>query len=211
MVYLSQNNMNSIIDNFSIDENGTIAAIKSKKFSIFNNTNNLHFIGLGGSGSNVVEYLQANSIKAKFTCITNPDRPNLSAEINFINFRAKYTDIQSIDLLNEIANIFNKNENYILLNGLGGNSGTFLTKKIAELLFDKGISFIIISSLPFSFEGTECPTIANLAMQKLQKYSNFYFYTFNEVKILYNKKMGFRELFVKVNEMIYTLIIANRN
>ena len=201
--------MDSIISNFFINEKGNINCKKNVKLSFFNDLQNTHYIGLGGAGCNIIEYLQKKRIKAKFTCITNPHRPNLSNEIKFINFRAKYSDIHDTELSSDIKNICNKNEKYILFCGLGGNTGTFLTEKITAFLFENDTSFMIIASLPFSFEGPECQSIANLAAQKLQKYPNFYCYTFEEVKNLRNKKMGFNELFEQVNEMVYSLCLTN--
>jgi len=36
-----------------------------------------HFIGLGGAGTNAVEFLFKNGIKGKFTCVSYPQRPKL--------------------------------------------------------------------------------------------------------------------------------------
>ena len=46
----------------------------------------IHFVGLGGAGSNVLEHIHEKGIEARYTCITTPPRNNLSASINLIHY-----------------------------------------------------------------------------------------------------------------------------
>ena len=39
----------------------------------------IHFVGLGGAGSNVLEHIHKKGIEARYTCITTPPRNYLSA------------------------------------------------------------------------------------------------------------------------------------
>ena len=60
-------------------------AIMPTKFNFLNQKEKqLHFVGLGGAGTNTVEYFYRMGIKGNYTCITNPERPNLPSEIKFI-------------------------------------------------------------------------------------------------------------------------------
>ena len=82
----TNNLISNLQNNIQKSENGKIFFLPSTDFSIFNNSENLHFVGFGGAGSNTIEYLHAKGIKAKFTCISNPVRANISDEIDFIHY-----------------------------------------------------------------------------------------------------------------------------
>lgn len=202
----TNNLISNLQNNIQKSENGKIFFLPSTDFSIFNNSENLHFVGFGGAGSNTIEYLHAKGIKAKFTCISNPVRPNISDEIDFIHY------IYSLEnqLPTIILDIFESDEKFIILSGIGGNTGTSFTMSISRLLHKKKIPFLTISSFPFKFESQDRNSLSNLVLRKLDNVPNFRYYTFPEIKALFNTKMNPKELFEKVNELIYELYLANK-
>jgi cell division GTPase FtsZ len=60
---------------------------------------------------------------------------------------------QPIQMPESVLNIFNSNGKFVLLSGLGGYTGTFMTEKLTLLLNQCKKSFLTISSLPFTFYG----------------------------------------------------------
>lgn len=177
-------------------------------FEDFSKQKKVHFIGFGGAGSNLVEFLHSKKLHAKFTCVTNPERPKLHSDINFIKYiYPKNENLNfDIEISFQMDAIFNENENYILFSGLGGNTGAFLTVKIAEMLNEKNISFVSISSLPFKFEHSldnlfDPHTLANDAKEKLKSFTNCYFFSKDEMKI-YNPEINMFNFFNISNEFI---------
>lgn len=172
----------------------------------------MHIIGLGGAGSNIVEFLHSKNINAKFTCITNPERPNLHSDIKFIKFiypTNKYINFDN-EIQSEIKELFKENENYIIFSGLGGHTGSFLNVKIANILYSKNISFISISSFPFKYEHSvdnlfDRHIVANSAKEKLELFPNCYFFSLAEMKKS-NKGINLFNFFKIVNEFIYDTI-----
>lgn len=203
----SQNRLSNLQNLIKKSEDGNISFLPSEDFSIFNNSENLHFVGFGGAGSNIIEYLQSKGIKAKFTCISNPIRPHISSEIQFINYI--YEAVNEIP--KSILNIFESNEKFILLTGFGGNIGTFFTVEISKLLHKKKIPFLTIASMPFNIETEERHSKSDLAFKELEQVPSFYYYKFSEIKSLLNLKMSFEQMFEKISDLIYELYKANKN
>ena len=184
----------------------------SSEINKYIQNNNLHIVGFGGAGLNFVEFLHSKKINANFTCIKNPERPNLHSDINFIKFIYPINEILNFDfdISTQISELFNKNENYILFSGLGGDTGAFLTVKIAKMLKEKKISFVSISSLPFKFEHSvenifDPNTIANSAKEQLKLFPNCYFFCLEEMKKS-NKGVNLFNFFKITNELIYNTI-----
>lgn len=202
----SQNLISNLLNLVKKSENESITFLPSSDFSIFNNLEKLHFVGFGGAGSNIVEYLHTKGIQAKFTCISNPLGQNISSEIQFI----KYVYEAQKEIPSSIFNIFENNEKFILLSGLGGNTGTFLTIEISKLLHKKKIPFLTFASMPLKIETEERHSKSDLAFKELEKIPNFYYYKFSEIKLLFNTKMNFKELFEKISHLIYKLYEANK-
>ena len=202
----SQNLISNLKNLVKKSEDGNISFLPSEDFSIFNNSENLHFVGFGGAGSNIVEYLHSKGINAKFTCISNPRRPNISSEIQFIN----YVYVVENKIPTRIVNIFKSDEKFILLSGLGGYTGTFFTVEISKLLHKKNSPFLTIASMPFDIESAERHSKSDLAVKELEKIPNFYYYKFPEIKVLFNSKMNFKEIAEKTSHLLYELYEANK-
>lgn len=179
-------------------------------FEDFSKQKKVHFIGFGGAGSNLLEFLHSKKLNAKFTCITNPERPKLHSDINFIKYICIKNKNFDIEISFQMDAIFNENENYILFSGFGGNTGAFLTIKIAKILKSRKIPFVSISALPFKFEHSvdnlfDPHTVANAAKEKLKSFTNCYFFSKDEMKI-YNPEINMFNFFNISNEIIYNHI-----
>ena len=134
----------------------------------------IHFIGLGGAGCNALEYIYRQGIKANYTSITYPERPHLPPDVHF----NAYARISKWHLF-EAGTLFNENCRYILLAGLGGDTGSYLVEELTPLLWVQNKEFLILCSSPFSFEGNQRRIIAAGVKTKFQSMSNFVqFYLF---------------------------------
>lgn len=201
---------------------GAISLLPKFLFSSFNGAAPIHFFGLGGAGSNQVEFLYNKGIKGKFTCISNPLRPHLSKEIQFINFippgKSHYkngaevfrtSDMkQAIEMPNLVLNLFNSNDTFVLFSGLGGYTGTFMTEELTTALLHNKKSFITISSVPFEFEGQKRRTLAENTINKLKSIENFHYYELDKIKNEYGN-LPLKEALEKANEQMYKIYKAN--
>jgi len=185
-------------------------------------TSSIHFVGLGGAGSNQVEFLFNKGIIGKFTCISNPVRLNLPKEIQFVHFIPpgesyhkngvevlRISDMkQPIAIPDSILNIFDSNEEFILLSGLGGYTGTFMTEELTIMLNQRKKLFLTVSSLPFKFEGQQRRLIAENTINKLKSIASFQYYELEEIKNEYGD-LTIRDAFEKVNERLYETYLAS--
>jgi len=129
----------------------------------------VHFIGLGNSGCNIVQHILNQNPKGKFTCITHSKPKNLDSRIQFIRvapigkvihpFGDPYHIVSEPDakimLNNEVLQLTEGNDKFVLLAGLGGFTGSNLAKKLTLKLHASNKNFRTICSLPFKFEGTK--------------------------------------------------------
>jgi cell division GTPase FtsZ len=180
------------------------------------NDEQFHFVGLGGAGSNIVEYFHRKGIKGRFTCITNPERPGLSSDIRFIDFKPPcrslylnnkevykiYNPDQIIEVPLSVKNLIESDENYVLLVGLGGYTGTNLLLELTKLLQSKEKKFIILCSIPFSFEGQKTKSIAYKAVTNIDNQIKLKVYDPDQI-IGKNKNLPLNQAFKKVDEHLY--------
>lgn len=170
----------------------------------------IHFIGLGGAGCNMLEYIQKQGIVARYTCITNPVRNNLSSEIIVLKFDSprNYTLIenwhkQDLKLPMSIKMLLHSNSHYVILSGLGGYTGTMLTKSIMKHLKKQEKDVMTICCLPFKFE-TPRNIIANDISRDLTKHAKVNFIDLNLVSKGYGH-ISLKQFFDKVNEDTYRI------
>lgn len=177
-----------------------------------------HFIGLGGAGSNLVEFINKNGIKAKYTIITNPERLDLASNINFIEYIPKGESLkvdnkeirlsdfsQKISIPEKVKDLFIANENFVLLAGFGGYTGTLMTGELIEMLRKNGKTFFTFCSLPFNFEGQKRKSLANEMKEKLQNFTNFSCFDLESIREKYGD-LAVKEAFEKADEEMYKII-----
>jgi cell division GTPase FtsZ len=170
----------------------------------------IHFIGLGGAGCNMLEYIQKQGIVARYTCITNPVRNNLSSEINVLKFDSprNYTLIenwhkQNLKLPMSIKLLLHSNSQYVILSGFGGYTGTMLTKSILKHLKKQRKDAMAICCLPFKFE-TPRKSVANETAANLNEYNNITYLDLDIVSKGYGQ-ISLKQFFDKVNEDAYRI------
>jgi len=134
----------------------------------------IHFIGLGGAGCNALEYIHQQGIKAKYTGISYLERPHLPKDIHFITFVR-----QSKWQLFDGSKLFTQHCRYILLAGLGGNTGSYLVEELTQLLKARHIEFLTICSFPFSLEGNQRRITAEKVKTRFESTVNFICFDLN--------------------------------
>jgi cell division protein FtsZ len=169
--------------------------------SVTNYAPAFHFIGLGDAGSNVVEYIYSKGIKGKYTCISNTIKNNLPKKIQCIQLN---TQSVATEIPDAVLKIFNANDTFILLSGLGGYVGTFMTEKLTLRLHQQQKKFMTITTLPFKFEGEERLLRALATVEKLKNIPDFKFFELETIRTQYGH-LPIRAAFEKVNEQFYTM------
>jgi len=167
-------------------------------------------VGLGGGGCNALEHIHKKGIKAKYTCITNPKRPNLPSEIEFIKFDSPeknylFDELEDvISLTPEIKNAFKDDVTYILLAAFGGYTGTNLTRELSKHLSKSNRMFMTICSMPFQFEGKRRNTLANRTKNILEHSPNFKWFNLDMIREIHGD-MVLSKAFAKADEQFYII------
>jgi len=112
---------------------------------------------------------------------------------------------QELIIPQKILDLFTKNENYILLSGLGGYTGTFMMQQLTEMLYQQKKSFLSICTSPFTFEGKEKNEYALHTIQKLQHIRNFH--CKEQERIFENNQNQTLKNIFKLINIYYKLII----
>ncbi|HOK60413.1 MAG: hypothetical protein WBJ36_00375 [Tenuifilum sp.] len=109
-------------------------------------------MGLGGGGSLTLEHYYNQGLQAKLTCIASKELPKFPSKIKSIhcNVPKKYDSIDDwsnyyIALPDEVKSVFDSNEHFIILVGLGGLTGTLLGKSIFKLLNNRNANSMSFS------------------------------------------------------------------
>ena len=111
----------------------------------------------------------------------------------------------------EIKDIIANYDLLIIVNGLGGGTGSGVTPEILKIANELNKLTITISIFPFKFEGKKRNEIANTAFEKIKKLSNLYIRISNDNMLKYinetnNIKLSFRNSFEEINKVINKMI-----
>ena len=147
----------------------------------------------------------------KYTCITGSYVSHLSAETKHIFYEAPrdfrlhgVNYMKSITLTTEMKNLFYQNDNFIVLTGLGGATGTGLISSVLEFLQIHDKKHMAICSLPFYNEGRTKNSFALAKRSELKEIENIHFIDQN-LMLEESGKLTVREAFTKGNEQYYQL------
>ncbi len=193
---------------------GLGSSLPNSLFSKESPSTNRHFIGLGGAGTNFLAHANLKGLKGKYTSINVQIRSEYESKINWIPFKLLQTNkgkIQSgfdrnlswenftnCEIVKE--NFLNQ-DNYVLVAGIGGLTGTFLIRTLLKELLDADIPFKAIVFLPFHFErANEQQNIRDF----VEKYSDVSAVNFIDLE-QYKKNYGqlsMTEFFDKIHEEI---------
>jgi cell division GTPase FtsZ len=202
---------------------GEISFLSSAFFSSIKKPKPIHFVGLGNGGSNFVALFHSKGIQGKFTCVTDQQLTSFSNQINCIYYRSPGTSVfnkngieimrssdrnQKIEIPDSVFNIFKSNEKYVLLSGLGGYTGTFMTEELTLFLSQQKKSFLTIASIPFKFEGTNRRFYAQITEARLKYLNNVKFLDHESIELKYGD-LTLNDLLQKANEEIYEIYKAN--
>ena len=172
---------------------------------------NLHFIGLGGAGSNIIEHIHKKGIKARYTCITSPERPYLPADIEFIQFGPAGHDyhnykveMKDIEISDDIQNLFKGDSMFVLFAGFGGTTGTNLTRQLSAMLQRNNKQFVVIYTMPFNFEGPSRKSFALKAKQSMDGIFNVHSFNLEVIRQNYGN-VTLNVAFQKADEHCYQL------
>jgi cell division protein FtsZ len=148
------------------------------------NKNIIKVIGVGGGGSNAVNYMFRNGIKGVDFIVCNTDHQALDASPvpNKIQLGLSLTEglgagslpeigkNAAIESINEIKEILGKTTKMVFITaGMGGGTGTGGAPVIASVAREMGILTVGIVTIPFAFEGKKRKTQADLGLEELKR------------------------------------------
>ena len=133
-----------------------------------NQSSSIKVIGVGGGGSNAVNYMYINGIRGVDFVVCNTDQQSLddSPVPNKIQLgvsiteglgagadplRGKFAAEENID---DVISVLENNTKMVFINaGMGGGTGTGAAPVIAKAAKDLDILTVAIVTIPFEFEG----------------------------------------------------------
>lgn len=172
---------------------------------------NLHFIGLGGAGCNIIEHIHKKGIDARYTCITSPERPKIPADIEFIlfgpaehDYHTYKVEMKDLEISGEVKNLFDSDSMFVLFAGFGGTTGTNLTRQLSAILQRNNKKFMVIHTMPFNFEGSSRNTLALKTKQAMDGISNVHSFDLEVIRQNYGN-VKLHVAFQKADEHCYQL------
>jgi cell division protein FtsZ len=156
------------------------------KFDLPKNSSSIiKVIGVGGGGSNAVNFMYNQGIKGVDFIITNTDKQALETSpiVNKIQLGTSITDgwgagsipetgrKAALETIEEIKEKLQNNTKMVFITaGMGGGTGTGAAPVIAQIAKEMGILTVGIVTLPFSFEGRKRQLQAEQGLEELRKY-----------------------------------------
>lgn len=173
----------------------------------------LHFVGVGSGGTNAMVHIHNKGINANYSCINGPYFSHVSKDIKFVffespaNYRVNGAYYKKgLELTPEMKEIFDKDEFYVVLAGLGSSVGTGLISNILKFLHNEQINCMIICSLPFTKEGRSKSEYAFEKKKELSGQKNVHFIDLNQT-IEEGGSVAMPEMFKRGDELFYSAFI----
>lgn len=182
-------------------------------------SSSIKVIGVGGGGSNAVNYMFQQGIEGVdfVVCNTDAQALNSSPVPNKIQLGQAITEglgaganpevgeqaaLESID---EIKGLLDANSKMVFVTaGMGGGTGTGAAPIIAGVAKDMGILTVGIVTAPFSFEGKMRLEQAEQGIRKLQEnVDSLIVINNNKLRELYGN-LGYKASFAKADEVLTT-------
>lgn len=173
----------------------TGAAILSPQYLLANsNSKKLHFVGVGDGGCKMIEYLLSKGEQIGYTAINSNYKGYFFATNKQVVFELpidayngrnmNLTTLQSQKgLPKNIANVFtDKSRHYVVFIGLGGYTGSYLSKEVISHFEAKNLRHNCIISLPFTHEGLIKRKNAEMIKSSLSNCKNIAFVDFNLIR-----------------------------
>ncbi len=179
-------------------------------------------LGVGGAGSNIVNYINSLGIEGVELVAINTDFQHLShLEVkNKVQIGERLTQGRGVggnpelgqkaaeEDIEKIKEVLKDADMAILVAGFGGGTGTGASPVIAKTCKDMGILTLCSITLPFSFEGKRKMEIARSYLEKLKDSCDSYLLIHNDrVKELRkDKKFTWKNAFRIVDETIAKIV-----
>ncbi|MFA9289700.1 MAG: cell division protein FtsZ [Solirubrobacteraceae bacterium] len=182
-----------------------------------NRTASIKVIGVGGGGSNAVNFMYEEGILGVDFIICNTDAQalNNSSVPNKIQLGASITEglgaganpevgeQAAIESMEEIKAVLSDNTKMIFITaGLGGGTGTGAAPVIASIAKEMGILVVAIVTIPFNFEGKRRIDQAEEGIKSLRKnVDSLIVINNNKLRELYGD-LGYKSGFAKADEVL---------
>ncbi len=184
-----------------------------------NQSSQIKVMGIGGGGSNAVNYMFENGIKGVDFVICNTDLQALEASRVPIKIQlgaelteglgagsnpevGKKAAEESSDKITELLDANTKM--LFVTAGMGGGTGTGAAPVIAEIAQEKDILTVGVVTIPFSTEGGYRREYADKGIIELKKYVDTLLVIDNEKLIEVYGDLTFTHAFAKANEVLNT-------
>ena len=182
-----------------------------------NQSSTIKVIGVGGGGSNAVNYMFEQGIKGVDFVICNTDAQALNNSLipTQIQLGIKLTEglgagenpevgeNSALESINEINSILKQGTKMVFITaGMGGGTGTGAAPIIAQKAKELDILTIAIVTVPFSFEGKKRMQQAQLGIDKMKQHVDSLIVINNDRLIEIYGKLGFKTGFAKSDEVL---------
>ena len=182
-----------------------------------NKSNVMKVIGVGGGGSNAVNYMFKQGIKGVDFIVCNTDSQALeeSPVPNKIQLGVNLTEglgaganpeigkLAALESYEELKNLLETQTKMLFITaGMGGGTGTGAAPIIAEMAKEFDILTVGIVTIPFNFEGKTRELQAIKGLEKLKKsVDSLIVINNNKLREVYGN-LGFKEGFSKADEVL---------
>jgi cell division protein FtsZ len=184
-----------------------------------NQSNVIKVIGVGGGGSNAINYMHSKGIKGVDFVVCNTDSQALenSPVENKIQLgitlteglgagaNPKVGEQAAVESFDDIRKMFETNTKMVFITaGMGGGTGTGAAPIISKLAKEMDILTVGIVTMPFQFEGKIRSDQAKIGVDKLRKQVDaLIVINNNKLRDIYGN-LGFKEGFAKADEVLAT-------
>ena len=184
-----------------------------------NRSNVMKVMGIGGGGSNAVNYMYKQGINGVDFIVCNTDSQALeeSPVPNKIQLGVNLTEglgaganpeigkLAALESYEELKNLLETQTKMLFITaGMGGGTGTGAAPIIAEMAKEFDILTVGIVTIPFSFEGKSRELQAIKGLEKLKRsVDSLIIINNNKLREVYGN-LGFKEGFSKADEVLST-------
>ena len=184
-----------------------------------NQSNVIKVIGVGGGGSNAINYMHSKGIKGVDFVVCNTDSQALESSHveNKIQLGITLTEglgaganpeigeKAAVESFDDIRKMFETNTKMVFITaGMGGGTGTGAAPIISKLAKEMNILTVGIVTMPFQFEGKIRSEQAQIGVNKLRKQVDaLIVINNNKLRDIYGN-LGFKEGFAKADEVLAT-------
>ena len=184
-----------------------------------NQSSQIKVMGIGGGGSNAVNYMFEHGIKGVDFVICNTDVQALEASPVPIKIQLGIDLTEGLgagsnpdigrraaeESADRITELLDANTKMLFITaGMGGGTGTGAAPVIAEIAREKGILTVGVVTIPFSTEGGYRKQYADEGIAELNKYVDTLLVINNEKLIEVYGDLTFTAAFAKANEVLNT-------